>query len=338
MRKRILSYLQYVFFLGLGIFLVWWQLKSMSDNEKQEFYSALKHVNYWIIIPIATMSLLSHISRSMRWKLMMEPLGFKPRLINLFSATMVGYLANAAIPRLGEIIKCSLLAKYEQLKVDKLVGTIIVERSFDFICYILIIIITFLIQIDTLASYIKNQFNAFSSVSHTNFALKITIVLLTALAVWIIIKKIIKSKQSNKLLNKIVHFFKGIVEGFQSIRKLKQRRAFIFHTIFIWSMYLGQIYLGFKGMEGIHSLGLLPAFSVLTLTTLSMIITPGGIGSFPIFVMQTLLIYGINANLGRAFGWLMWGVSTGIIVIVGFISLVIMPYLNKNHPLKVENS
>ena len=329
MRKRILSYLQYVFFLGLGIFLVWWQLKSMTEIEKQEFYNALHHVNYWIIIPISAMSLLSHVSRSIRWKLMMEPLGFKPRLINLFSATMVGYLANAAIPRLGEIIKCSLLAKYEKLKVDKLVGTIIVERSFDFICYIFIIIITFLIQIDTLAFYVKKQFQHFPSFHQTNFWVKAGIAIIVAIVAWILIKKIIKSKHSNKLLEKLVHFFKGIVEGFQSIRKLKQRRAFIFHTLFIWAMYLGQIYLGFKGMEGTHSLGLLPAFSVLTLTTLSMIITPGGIGSFPIFVMQTLLIYGINENLGRAFGWLMWGVSTSIIVLVGFLSLVMMPYINK---------
>ncbi len=329
MRKRIFSYLQYVFFLGLGIFLVWWQLKSMTPSEKMEFYEALQHTNYWIIIPIAFMSILSHISRSMRWKLLMEPLGFKPKLSNLFSVTMIGYLANAAIPRLGEIIKCSLLAKYEKLKVDKLVGTIIVERSFDFICYLIFILITILIQIDTVAKHFQKEFASFSSSNNSAIWIKLTIAISLLIILWYLIKRIFKRNHQNVLIGKIIRFIKGIVEGFKSIKNLKQRKAFIFHTLFIWSMYLLQIYLGFKGMNGTHLLGMAPAFSVLTLTTLSMIITPGGIGSFPIFVMQTLLIYGINQNLGRAFGWLMWGVSTGLIVILGFVCLILIPFINK---------
>jgi hypothetical protein len=60
-----------------------------------------------------------------------------------------------------------------------------------------------------------------------------------------------------------------------------------------------------------------------------MILTPGGIGSFPIFVMQTLSIYTIAAPLGKAFGWLMWGVSTGIVLMVGLICLVALPYINR---------
>ncbi len=329
MRKRILSYLQYVFFLGLGIFLVWWQLKSMTPSEKSEFYNALSQTNYWIIIPIAVMSILSHISRSMRWKLLLEPLGFKPRLSNLFSVTMIGYLANAAIPRLGEIIKCSLLAKYEKLKVDKLVGTIIVERSFDFLCYLIFILITVLIQIDTVAGYFQKELNSLPASGNSSIWIKLLAFLVILLAVWWILKKMFKRNHQNTIIIKVLQFIKGILEGFQSIKNLKQRKAFIIHTLFIWAMYLLQIYLGFKGMIGTHLLGMAPAFSVLTLTTLSMIITPGGIGSFPIFVMQTLMIYGISQNTGRAFGWLMWGVSTGLIVLLGVICLLAIPYINK---------
>ena len=109
----------------------------MTLAERAEFYTTFSNTNYWLLIPVAIMSILSHLSRSMRWKLMMEPLGYNPALKNVFAATMVGYLANSAIPRLGEVLKCSLLARYEKLKVDKLFGTILVERTFDFICYLL---------------------------------------------------------------------------------------------------------------------------------------------------------------------------------------------------------
>jgi len=146
MRKRIFGFLQYFVFLGAGLLLVWWQLKSMTLSEKEQFFDALSHANYWIVIPIAIMSMLSHISRSMRWKLLMQPLGYTPKISNLFLVTMVGYLANSAVPRLGEVIKCTLLAKYEKLKVDKLIGTIIVERSFDIICYILLLALQYLFK------------------------------------------------------------------------------------------------------------------------------------------------------------------------------------------------
>src|SRR6476661_3412778 len=136
MRKRLLSILQYIIFLGGGIFLVWWQLRSMTPEEEQDFRNAMSYANYWLVIPVVILCILSHLSRAMRWKLLMEPLGYKPALKNVFSVIMVGYLANAAVPRLGEILKCTFLSRYEKLQVDKLFGTILVERTFDLVCYL----------------------------------------------------------------------------------------------------------------------------------------------------------------------------------------------------------
>jgi hypothetical protein len=94
-------------------------------------------------------------------------------------------------------------------------------------------------------------------------------------------------------------------------------------------MYLLQVYVGFHAMEGTSLLSIKAACSVLALASLAMIITPGGIGSFPLFVMETLLIYGIASPLGKAFGWLIWGVSTGIVIIFGLVCLLIIPYINR---------
>ena len=162
MRKKIFSLIQYAVFLGAGIFLVWWQLKSMTVAEKTEFYAAFANTNYWLMIPVIGMSLLSHLSRSMRWQLMMEPLGYKPALNNVFAVTMVGYLANSAIPRLGEVLKCSLLARYERLKLDKLFGIVLVERTFDLVCYIIFIGITVLIQINLIGDYVGSKISLMS--------------------------------------------------------------------------------------------------------------------------------------------------------------------------------
>lgn len=300
----------------------------MTPAEWTDFKSSLINVNIWIIIPVVVMSVLSHLSRAIRWKILMTQLNYAPKIKNVFAATFVGYLANAAVPRLGEVMKCTILAKYEKLKADKLFGTIILERAFDFICFLLFIGITILIQLDLVGDFFKSHLQTIrenNTITWMNFVISFLIFL----TVVFIIRYTIRRFDGNKIIQKIKNFLKGILEGFTSIRKLKAKKAFLFHTFFIWAMYLIQVYVGFYAMETTTGLGIPAAFSVLTLATIAMIATPGGIGSFPIFVMQVLLIYSIPETQGKAFGWLLWGVNTGIVVVGGLISLLLLPYMNK---------
>lgn len=339
MTKRWLSIIQYIIFLGAGIFLVWWQLKSMSETGKQEFYQALSRANYSLILPIAVMILASHLSRAMRWKLLMEPLGYKPALKNVFAVTLVGYLVNAAIPRLGEVVKCSLLARYEKLKVDKLVGTVIIERTFDLVCYIIFIGITVLLQVNVIGGEVRKRLRAIGEAPGFPLWAKLLLAATVIVGVLLLVKYLFRKYPQNTVIAKVNSFLKGILEGFRTIRRLQHRRAFILHTIFIWSMYLLQIYVAFSAMEGTAHLDIKAAFSVLTLATLAMIATPNGIGTFPIFVKETLIIYGISGSLGQAFGSLIWGVSTAFLIVAGLVALLLLPYINrKKHEVHTINS
>ncbi len=330
MRKQIFSILQYITFLGAGIFLVWWQLKGMTVTEKLEFTNAFSNTNYWIVIPIVIMSLLSHLCRSIRWKYLMEPLGYEPALKNIFSVVMIGYLANSAIPRLGEILKCTFLAKYEKLKVEKLVGTMIVERMFDLLCFVLFIGITILIQLDIIGEYATGILKGMNN--NEGIPIWISLVMIAGILISFIlfIKFLFKRFPHNKFIQKVNNVYIGIIEGLKAIKTLKKRKLFLMYTIFIWALYLLQVYVGFQAMEGTSHLTIKAACSVLALASLAMIVTPGGIGSFPLFVMEVLLIYNITSPLGKAFGWLMWGVSTGIVIIAGVASLILIPYINRN--------
>lgn len=335
MNKRLISILQYSLFLGGGIFLVWWQLKGMTGEQKAQFISALRNANYWLIVPIIFMSLLSHLSRAYRWKLLLEPLEYYPKIKNVFAVTMVGYLANAAFPRLGEVLKCTFLSKYEHIKVDKLVGSILIERTFDLFCFVIFIGITVLIQVDKIGGFIKEKIASFGENASMPIWAKGLIALGIIVFIYYLLKFLVKKYPGNKAIIKTNNFFKGIGQGFTAIRSLKKRNQFIAHTLFIWAMYLLQIYVGFWAMEHTAGLDLRAACSVLVLATFAMIITPNGIGLFPVFVMQTLVLYGIDSTYGKAFGWLIWGVATCIILIVGFICILLLPYMNK---IKNENS
>src|SRR6266516_6275636 len=112
MKKKFFLILKYLFFLALGFFLVWWQFDKMTAVQKTQFSESLQHANYWLLVPVITMAILSHISRSVRWKILIEPMGYNPSTANTFYAVMSGYLVNTFIPRGREIVKCSLLNRY----------------------------------------------------------------------------------------------------------------------------------------------------------------------------------------------------------------------------------
>ncbi|MGH2563826.1 MAG: lysylphosphatidylglycerol synthase transmembrane domain-containing protein, partial [Ginsengibacter sp.] len=301
MRKKIFAVLQYLIFLGIGIFLTWWQFSKMTPFERIQFRESLLHANYIIIIPVIFIALLSHISRAMRWKIMIEPMGYRPSIYNTFYATMCGYFANTFIPRAGEILRCTLLGRYEKIPVNKLVGTILTERIFDLFCYFFVILFSICIQINTVSNFVKNKVLQISD-KNAHFPWQVLLVLsIACIVTFIFIRWIFKNYATHRHIIKLKGIHIGLKEGFTSIARLKKRRAFILHSIFIWAMYLIQIYIGFQALSATSGLGMGAAFSVLSLATLAMIVSPGGIGAFPVAVQQVLFIYSID-NI--SFGWL----------------------------------
>ncbi len=331
MRKRFFTILQYIIFLGAGIFLVWWSVHKLSDHDYSEFINAIKNANYYLLIPVFLILMASHLSRAVRWKILMESMGYKPRFSNTFCAVMIGYLANFAFPRLGEVLKCTLLGKYEKVPPDKLVGTILIERAVDLLSFFIVIIISLLTQAKVVGTYASAAFDKyFLKQNYAVTFFKIT-VMLSAIAVLFFVAGYIFKKYTHiKLIQKIRGIFNGIREGLMSVKKLQNKWLFIFHSVVIWSCYLGGTYLGFHAIQETAGLPVLAAFPVLVFGTVAMIITPGGIGLYPVFLMEAMLLYDIPESYGTANGWLQWSAQFFLILIVGFICLLILPYLNKS--------
>ena len=336
MRRRLFYILQYIIFLGTGIFLVWWSIHKLSDHDYQEFLGSLKHANYYLLIPVFLIMSASHLSRAIRWKILMASMGYKPRLSNTFCAVMIGYLANLAIPRLGELLKCTILGKYEKVPPDKLVGTILIERAVDLLSFFIIILISLLTQAKVVGAYAKAAFeNYFQPGNYGAAILKITIILLSVTAALLVLRYIFRKYLHIKLIQKIRGIFNGVVVGLSSVRKLQNKWLFIFHSVFIWCCYLAGTYLGFHAIRETAALPVLAAFPILAFGTVAMIVTPGGIGLYPVFLMEAMKLYDVPESFGTANGWLQWSAQFFLILIVGFLSLLILPYLNKP---KHENS
>ena len=262
----------------------------------------------------------------------MLPMGYNPRLVNTFFAVMIGYFANLAVPRLGEVLKCTILAKYENVPAEKLVGTIVAERAFDMLCLALVFLLAFALQFDVIGQYgIGLLKKLFTSKSGAFDVIKVAISI-TVLVVIVIISLYLFKKFSNtRIIKTIRNIMKGIWQGIVSVKHLKHKWQFIAVSVGIWAMYLLGTWIGFYATAGTTGLSLEVAISGLAFASIGMIITPGGIGAYAFFLARVLQENGVPFELGFANGTLQWFAQFLIIIFWGFISLGLLPYYNKKN-------
>ena len=129
---------------------------------------------------------------------------------------------------------------------------------------------------------------------------------------------------------KVQSFIYGLIQGVISIFKMKKKWAFIFHTVFIWVMYVLMFYVvTFALPETTHrAVGAIVVGFVVG--GLSMALTNGGLGTYPVFVASALTLYGIDENPALAFGWIMWTAQTVMVLFFGGLSFLILPIYNKD--------
>jgi uncharacterized protein (TIRG00374 family) len=322
------KFLKIGFFFLLGILLIWWSLHQIPPQEWDKFTKALAKSKFWLIIPIFFILGLSHFIRALRWRLIMEPLGYKPSIMNTFLAVLIGYLANLAIPRLGEVLKCTLLAKYEKVPAEKIVGTIVAERAFDVISLGIVFLLALTLQFNVIQSGWQQLQSGGSSAATSNNNLFIVVGVFAFLLLVALILFFTYKHKFESIISSIKKIITGIWEGVISATKLKKHNLFFFYSFSIWFLYLLATYIGLYGTEGTAS-SFSTAISCLAYASIGMIITPGGIGAYAFFMAKVLELNGIEYTLGLANGTLQWFSQVIIVIVLGGLGLIILPFINK---------
>lgn len=305
----------------------------MSGTEKTEMFAAFQHVRWIYGLPIFLIGFLSHLFRALRWKQLLQPLQIYPSTANTTFSVLIGYLANTLVPRLGEVAKCTVLAKYEKVPADKLVGTIIAERAFDTVCLLTIVFITLGVQYDIIYPFARELYAKIFTDAAGNFIWNRILIalgiILLGIAAFILLYRKIKN-------SKVGHIIKGIGEGLKAIGKVRKKGLFLLYTLLIWSGYTGAVIVGFYAIPETEHLPMLAGLSVITFGSIGMIATPGGIGAYPVIVAQVLLLYGLSEGIGLAYGWVSWAAQTVIVLILGLAALILLPLYNRNKDEKTE--
>ena len=294
--------------------LVWYLFTIIPPKTLLEYF---KNANYWWIALGLFFGILSHLSRAYRWKFMLEPLGYKPRFINSTLAVLIGYFVNLAIPRAGEVSRASVMTNYEGIPFEKGFGTIVAERIADLIMMFLIIGITLLIQFDFIIKLLTKN------VDPIKMGLSLIVFVGLAFLFYSYVRK-----STNGLGLKIKTFVKSLIEGVTSIFRMKDKWAFIFHTVFIWVMYILMFWATIPAINGLEVPfgGILVGFIA---GGFSIAATNGGIGLYPLAVAGAFTLFGVPEEPSTAFGSVMWAAQTAMIIIFGGLSFLLLPICNK---------
>lgn len=315
MKPKIKRILKIALPLLLGVFLVWYSLRAVPLPKIYEYWKTAN--KEWVLAGVF-LGLLSHLSRAYRWRFQLEPMGYNIKLGNSIMSVMAAYLINYTIPRAGEVARASILTNYEEVPFEKGFGTIVAERIADMLVMLGIIVVTLFLQFDFIYGFLAENFNP----------LKIIIGLLGLLVLVLIFTRLVK-RSSSKIALKIRTFVNGLVEGAISVFKMKQKWAYIFHTLFIWAMYILMFYVTSFAMEDIRDI----AFSAILIgfiaASFSIAATNGGIGAYPLAVYLGFSLFGIAEEPSIAFGYIMWASQTLLIIFFGGLSLIYLPIYNR---------
>ena len=274
---------------------------------------------------------LSNVLRALRWQMLLQPMGYQTRFSNSFLTILLSYFANLGFPRMGEIVRAGSMARYEKIPLEKVMGTLVVDRLMDFICLGLVVGLAFLFEGQTLWHFIAQSKGGNSTSNGSSMLLILLSGALIGTALLLVFRRRLMQLA---LVMKVITLLKGFWEGLKSVFKLKNPFLFLLYSVGIWVMFYLQCWLNLKAFPPTEHLTASAALMVFVFGTLGFVIpSPGGMGTFHALSIAGLALYGING--GDAFSYANIAFFTVQIfynVLAGITALVLLPLLNKEKP------
>ncbi|MGA1544173.1 MAG: lysylphosphatidylglycerol synthase transmembrane domain-containing protein [Saprospiraceae bacterium] len=345
---RVKNLLKFFIFLGTGVGILYLVYLNQSEayleeclqkNIPAEDCSLLEKVladfasaNYWWILMVWLAFNLSNWSRAMRWKLLLKPLGYTPRIFNLFMSIIIGYFANLGLPRMGEVLRAATIQQYEKIPLENAMGTIVTDRIMDVICILLITGLAVLLEFDTFLNFTNDYVDLSGKLNASFLLLALGII---GIIGFIILRQFLVSEKwkNHPLVIKVKSFVVGFKSGILSVSKLENPGWFLFHTFNIWLMYFTMTYFCFFAFAPTAQLAPVVGLVVFVFGSWGIVIpSPGGMGTYHFLAQTALMMYGVSGEDG--FSWAniaFFSIQIGANVFLGLLSLLILPFYNRQY-------
>ena len=312
MKNQLIKILKIVVPIGIGLYLTWYFVAGLSEKDILDIKNSFREANYFWVALSLVLAFLSHFSRAYRWLFVLEPMGYKPKLINSYHAVMSGYVINYTVPRSGEVARAGLMATYEKIPFEKGFATIVAERVVDLLMFAIVFFISGLLQVNS---------KEISSITRQDGEPSYMIwYILGGMFILGIIGLIVYFK-SPKVKSFVNEKLMGFWEGLKAIWTMKKKWAFLAHTLFIWTCYVGMIWVSAQAFPQTQDMSIGLVFAAFVVGAAAIGATPGGLGLYPLWITGALMAYGIDF---KAFGAFMWVTQTGLLVVLGLLSLFLI--------------
>ena len=319
MKNQIGKWLTILIPLLIGIGIMYYQYNTLTSDEIQKIKISFQKANYYYILLSLIIAIIGYWSRAYRWKFALNHLGYQTKFSNNFFTVCVSYLVNLTVPRSGEISRAALLKKYEAVPFDKAFGTIVAERIVDLLIFFLFVLIGFISQFDEIYKFLLSKNITLYSLITTGIIGLILFVIFIFIWIYAEWKIILKLKQK----------LSGLIEGMATVYKMDKKWEYLFHSFFIWFNYLMMFYVAIFALPETATISFDIVIMGFIFGSLAVGFSNGGLGAYPFSIALIFSLYGISNNVGTAFGWLVWTSQTILAILLGLISYVLLPVLNR---------
>ena len=327
MRKKASRYARVLIFLVVGI-LILWLITRGQDVEL--ILSELRHANYFWIVLVMVLSLLSHLIRASRWNILIRSTGQSAQLRHTFVAVMSGYLSNLAVPRLGEITKCAALSKTSKIPMNVLIGTVVSERVVDFLSLVLIAILTISLQFSFISDFLNQFFfQPLMNLATRNSLLVVSVLLVFlvfGIALLVFFHRKLRNPRADSVFYKIRHQLRGFILGLKSLWRIRDLWAFFAQTLLIWMLYFLTVYLCFFAIGGTSHLSAMAGLTLLAMGSIGVMAPmPGGIGTYHFITIITLTeLYQVAAEQATSYAYIAHASQMLVIIIFGTVAWMLL--------------
>ena len=319
------TFIKVVLPLGFGFLLLWWLFREMDLTE---IWNVIRHgVRYDIILFSLLFGLFANIVRGFRWGLLIETLGVRFKLSNAINAVLGNYAVNLVLPRVGEVWRCGIVAKYDKISFSKLLGTLLIDRVSDTIMVGTITLFIFIFNIDFFISFFaKNPalLEGFPAMLNSIWIYALAIGLV--IVVWLVFKYMSRFTLVRKAKEMLLHVWAGM----KSIWLMDKKWLFLVQTLLIWSGYFCYFYITFYAFDFTRELGVGVGLIAFTMSSIGVAVpVQGGIGPWHFMVIATLVCFGVNENDAAAFALVVHTVQTVWTGLCGLGGILALPLTNK---------
>jgi uncharacterized protein (TIRG00374 family) len=325
LNKKASKTLWYIIFLALGVALLWFSFRNIDLSQ---LWRDIKTAKYsWMLLSLVCLA-ISLFFRALRWNIQIEAMGYKTRASSTYGAVLIAYLANCIFPRLGEVVRCSVLKRKENIPFDKSLGSVVSERIIDLTVLFGLAFLVIIFQWKLLGSLITSWLLPLIDKLVNNVLMGLVVI--AAVVVFIVF--LVKIIRKNKKLASIWH---GFVDGIKSVVTMRQKWRFVLYTLGVWGFYVIMTWLPFYMLPETSHLGLVEAITLLGIATLGVVApVPGGIGTYH-FIAITLLsgFYGISEQAAGSFAAINHGSQMIFYLITGVLAYVVMFFFDKRKPV-----